>query len=174
MPLRETMNKNPLVTGIVLLALIAAAGWFAFSSLMDKGGQLEPPKYYYYTVDDGKTTFSVSADEIPPIMHDGKEAVRVRVYSCDGGKSTFVGYLDKYTDEFKKKADAERAQPRNAAAKTAGPGAQGIMGPGEVFSRVVKKQGETKWVPMTSPAGGRVAQVMCPSGKIEDLTEKLP
>jgi hypothetical protein len=174
MSLRETMNKNPVVTGIVVIVLIAVGGWFCYSSLTARGGQGDMPKFYYYTVDEGKTLFSVSADEIPPIMKDGKEAVRARVYSCDDGKTTFAVYLEKYNETFKKQVEAAKAKPKDPNAK--GPSAlSGLLeGPAAAFAQLVKKPGDTTWLAGTSADGIKVMYMKCPSGRNQDLTEKLP
>lgn len=174
MSLREKMNKNPVLSGIIVLALVAAAGWFCYSALTDRGGQGDAPKFYYYTVDDGKTMFSAPADELPPIMKDGKEAVRVRIFTCDGGKTPVVTYMEKYTDAFKKAYDAEKAKPIDPKAK--GPtGVSNLMsGPAAAFAMQLKKPGDATWVQGISPAGIQLQTPKCPSGKPEDVVEKLP
>jgi hypothetical protein len=53
----------------------------------------------FYTVDDGKTWFVDSAERVPPFDHGGKPAVRAHLFSCDNGKTAFVGYLQKIPDQ---------------------------------------------------------------------------
>lgn len=172
MSLREKLNTNPLIAIAALVILVVAAGWYCYTVLTDRGGTADAPKYYYYTVDEGKTLFSVSADEIPPIMKDGKEAVRARIYTCDNFKTTFVGYLEKYTDDFKKKAEAEKAKPKDANVKGASSAVWG--GPAQAFNTLVKKPGEGAWAVLTSQQGQKAMGVTCPSGNVQDLVEKLP
>jgi hypothetical protein len=49
----------------------------------------------YFTVDEGKTLFVAASSSKTPFQQDGKIAVRAHVFSCDGGKTNFVGYLSK-------------------------------------------------------------------------------
>ena len=58
------------------------------------------------TVDDGATYFPDDANKIPPFTKDGKEAVRARVFSCDGGKTKYVAYLERITPKAKAAIDA--------------------------------------------------------------------
>src|SRR5215210_5554852 len=88
--IRETINKNPTQTaaitaGIIVLALILII-WQACS-----GGGSGTIGKSYYTIDDGKTYFVDASNKIPPFMHEGKEAVRAHVFTCDNGKTKFVG-----------------------------------------------------------------------------------
>ncbi|HEY7116231.1 MAG TPA: hypothetical protein VH475_06585 [Tepidisphaeraceae bacterium] len=51
----------------------------------------------YFTTDEGKTWFALESSNRPPFVHDGKPAVRAHVFSCDGGKTMFVGYMSKFS-----------------------------------------------------------------------------
>jgi hypothetical protein len=51
----------------------------------------------FFTTDDGKTFFPLAATNRPPFVHEGKPAYQAHVYSCDGGKTAFVGYLSKFS-----------------------------------------------------------------------------
>jgi len=51
----------------------------------------------YFSADDGKTYFPLDAATASPTQHDGKVAWRAHVFSCDGGKTLFVGYLSKFS-----------------------------------------------------------------------------
>jgi hypothetical protein len=51
----------------------------------------------YFTVDDGKTFFELEASNRAPFVHEEKPAFRAHVFSCDGGKTAFVGYLSKFS-----------------------------------------------------------------------------
>jgi hypothetical protein len=51
----------------------------------------------YFTTDDGKSYFADDASNRPPFVHEEKPAVRAHLFSCDGGKTLFVGYLSKYS-----------------------------------------------------------------------------
>ena len=49
---------------------------------------------------------------VPPFELDGKQAVGVMVYSCDEGKTRFVGYLYRYTPEGKARVEEMIKQHR--------------------------------------------------------------
>lgn len=51
----------------------------------------------FFTVDDGKSYFEMEASNRAPFVHEGKPAFRAHVFSCDGGKTAFVGYLSKFS-----------------------------------------------------------------------------
>jgi hypothetical protein len=51
----------------------------------------------FFTTDDGKTWFADEASKKAPFLHDEKPAVRAHVFSCDGGKKLFAGYLSKFS-----------------------------------------------------------------------------
>jgi len=53
----------------------------------------------FFTTDDGKTLFVDSSDRVPPFDHAGQPAVMAYVFTCDGGKTQWVGYLSKYSDQ---------------------------------------------------------------------------
>jgi len=97
-PLRKFIARfGPfLAAGTLLLA-------FVFLYLNTRNPQR--PKAYY-TEDDGKSWF-ITDVAIPPIMHNGHECPRVIMYSCDGGKTLFPGYLMRYTPEAKPKVEEE-------------------------------------------------------------------
>jgi hypothetical protein len=50
----------------------------------------------FFTTDDGKSFFVDRFDRVPPFRKDGKTAVRAQVFSCDDGRTKFVGYLEMY------------------------------------------------------------------------------
>ncbi len=59
----------------------------------------------YFTTDDSSpdaakaALFADSAKNLPPFQKDGKTAYLACVFTCDGGKTTWVGYLERYTPE---------------------------------------------------------------------------
>jgi len=53
--------------------------------------------HVFFTTDEGKTLFPIEATTRAPFVRDNKLAVRAHVYSCDGGKTTFVAYLSKFS-----------------------------------------------------------------------------
>lgn len=75
------------------MLLILAALWTSVRSTTSKGYAFE---HAYYSTDDG-TTFFRDTMHIPPFDKNGKQAVMAMVFSCDGGKTQFIGYLLRYT-----------------------------------------------------------------------------
>ena len=61
----------------------------------------------YFSDDDGVTQFVDSAEHFVPFDHNGKQAYRAWVFSTDGGKTTFVGYLERYTPQAKERLISE-------------------------------------------------------------------
>jgi hypothetical protein len=53
----------------------------------------------FFTVDDGATWFTDSADRLAPFDHNGKPAYRLTMFSTDGGKTKFPAYLERYTPD---------------------------------------------------------------------------
>ena len=102
MGLRETMNQNPrmvtgVTAGIILLALIIV-GWQLLSSGSGTNTGATAPNAKgvanaFFTTDDGKTWFADDAAKFPPFDKDGKPAYSAILFTCDGGKTQFVGYL---------------------------------------------------------------------------------
>lgn len=122
--IRGLLNRHPAATGGAVLVLTVACLSMAFKPI--------PKPKAYYTVDDGKTYFE-AAVQVPPFTTGGREAVRAMVFSCDGGKTRFVGYLLRHPPD-----------EREAAAAILKKG--GRMPPGEV-----KRPGETEWASPFNP-----------------------
>jgi hypothetical protein len=80
----------------------------------------------YFTNDEGKNVFIAPASSRPPFQHEGKLAYRAHVFSCDDGKTTFVGFLSKPSaiagEDLIRRAGEERWFPISS------PGAAVIMG----------------------------------------------
>lgn len=119
----------------------------------------------WFTVDDGETYFADNVSNIPPFVKNGKTAYGCEVFSCDGGKSRFVGFLVRY------RAGAA------AEFKTLGPppqlnsvGAQDYYdrrGAIELRTREVKRPltGDAGWtLARSSPEGPAITHVKCPDG----------
>lgn len=100
MGVREVVNKNkPVMVAVVLIA-IGAALWVSYSQAT---GGTRNPSEAYYTIDEGKTWFAGPLTEAPPFQKDGKEAVRVVLYECNGEQ--FVGYIEKLDARSKEVLD---------------------------------------------------------------------
>ena len=110
MGIRETLNKNPAIaTGATIAIILVALGAIVYQLLPNRPHIVTKS---WYSDDDGVTYFRDELNKIPPFDHNGKEAVRCFVYKWKGGK--FVGYLQKYSDEGKKKMEAAQADKNNS------------------------------------------------------------
>jgi hypothetical protein len=102
--IREKMNEKQGVIVCIASAIIVGA---AIVSILKARDQDRPPipSRAFYTVDDGKTFFVDDINNISPFEHDGRTAYRCYVFSCDGGKTKFVGRLERYTSQGKAEAE---------------------------------------------------------------------
>jgi hypothetical protein len=122
--IRETMNRNSVLAAVVIVCAIATCGVVIGVEL--RGNKGAPPKYAYYTTDDGKTWFSDLSIRLPPFDHNGSPAVRCFVFTGPNGK--FAGLLEKLSDDT-----------RDRLAKT------GDQIPPFGTPIMVKKPGEMEW-----------------------------
>ena len=156
MGLRETINKNPTQTaaataGIIILALVFII-WQACGGSGSRG-----PGRAFYSIDDGQTFFEDVANKIPPFKHEGKDAVRAHLFTCDGGKTKFVGYLEMYTLQDKKMMEDAMAGKAPPAAYAGYSGQAMVKRPGPGF----------QWIPLmpgTTEFYAKTVQVTCPEG----------
>lgn len=176
MGIRETLNKNPAIaTGITIGIIVLAIAfpkygilWYIppFDSVFsDTPG---PVTEMYYTIDDGATWFEDKAEKQAPFDKDGKQAVRVYLFSCDEKKTNFVGYLERLTPEAKAKAEALQKKSESD------PSAMSEMDMVLQDGVEVKRKGDAKWVKRNSPEGEKISQPICPDGKTDKLEIVLP
>ena len=158
MGLREKINDKPgiaigvLVAGVVI-AIVAVV-------LTTRKPPVQSLSKAYYTTDDGATLFDDELDKSAPFDHDGKPAVRARVFSCDEGKTHFVGYLERAPEKVAKRP-GERDTKRDV----------------RMMEAVVRPPNAptAKWVPKTSPEGIAItAAVKCPDGGERPIVEVFP
>jgi hypothetical protein len=108
MGIREAIDrKRPMVVAVTLV-VIAGAGAMIYMKAFGDGAALASGARSFFSDDEGKHWFVDSADKTPPFDHNGKTAYRARVFSADGGKSQFVGYLERYTPEAIRKIEAAK------------------------------------------------------------------
>lgn len=132
--IREAINRHSkLVGGGAVTLLVLLIIWQAWP---ESGPQA------YYTVDDGKTFFAAKL-QAPPIEHGGQQAVRAMVFSSDGGKTKFVGYLMRFTPQGKAAADLALSDPKYRG--------------GPLGGQEVKRPGDAQWV-----AGGNLGKPVAP------------
>jgi hypothetical protein len=111
------------------------------------------PAQAYFTTDDGATYFADDAKKTAPFDHNGKEAVQCFVFTSDGGKTRFVGYLQRFSVEGKKRREAmSREQAQNESAR--------IL----QLMTEVKKPGQANWIRGNDPAAAAITTPIAPDG----------
>lgn len=171
MGLRDFLNQRPaLTTGITLGVIVLAVGFVLWRVL---GSEVSPDATLvtkaYFTDDDGASWFVDELSKVPPFQRNGKTAVGVQMFTCDGGKTLFVGWLKRFTPEGKRKREEMLARAKNQPAA--------IFVDAEDFSAAeVKKPrtAETGWVKETDPSADAVRAVTCPDGSTENLEPAPP
>ena len=174
MGIRQKINENPGATtavtaGIVVLAIL----FIIWQACGDSTSGVVSTKSFY-TTDDGKTYFPDDSTNVPPYQKNGKLAVRAQVFTCDGGKTKFVGYLEMYAPQDKAMLEQMAQATKN---KGAGPPPAYL---GYAGQAMVKRPGDppNAWVPLspaTTTVYQQIVQPKCPGGKPqENLTKVFP
>jgi hypothetical protein len=160
MGVRSVIDKHPKVASVVAIVLVLVGVSVSAFSLWPTRQQ--PLTSAYYTDDDGKTWFADTINKVPPFDHNGKQAVRVNLYTCDNSKTAFVGYLERCTPAAKKKLEAAFA----AAAANGKSMASVVMTPDiTTFGTEIKRPGDSKWISRGQyPDSFKVMDVKCPNG----------
>ncbi len=164
MGLRETLNENPGLTTAATAVIILAAIVFMVLSMFrgdpEVAGPGGPVTKEFYSDDDGKTYFEDDREKIPPFDRNGKPAYRARVFTCDGGKTNFVGWLERYTPQAKKMLEDQ--------AKNAGGGP--VLMEDQSGLQIKKPgTGDKGWVGGQDPATMQIRDVKCPNGSPAEL-----
>ena len=148
MNLRQKLNGNPAVALVMVLAVIAAAGWVIFNTVRGRAAY-SPTTRAFFSADDGKTWFVDDIQKAPPFKTaDGREAVRAVVVICNGDKDPFVAYLFRYTPQAKQKLDRDADDPSAESGKE------------------FKKPGATEWGKHGDYAKAmRITALACPGGQ---------
>ena len=157
MRIRAFLNRHPVATAAVVLVLTALAVASVVYPLRPQRETSVIPRKDFYTVDDGETWFTDDVDKITPFDHGGKPAVLVHLFTCDGGKRKFVGYLEKLPDGALQTFRERTHIPANSV-----PESDDVAG---IVGNLVKRKGETEWVPSTDRARFQaITEVRCPDG----------
>lgn len=177
MSVRSWLNRNGTAASIITLVVAGVAVFFAYSALSP--AEYRRPSKGWYTVDEGKTLFVATLDNIAPFVQEGKEAVRARVFTCDGGKTTFVAYLEKHTEEYKAKRKAYDEAMKSFEVRLAEGKAdlsQAPTSPDQMLASqtFVKRPGDAEWVRWASGDGDRLVSQKCPNGSYADFIETYP
>jgi hypothetical protein len=149
-------RRSMSVALIVLLASGAAGGlWY---NRMEQTHAAQAQLRGWYTDDDGQTWFSSDKRLLSPFDHNGKPAYRAYVFSGDGGKTQFVGYMERYTPDALQQIRALQ-QPHPTDPPQPG-----------VFERIartgieIKKPGQSQWVNISDPKAAAVKALATPTG----------
>lgn len=156
-PSRETSRSRTTVaiaSAVCVLGLVLLLAAWRLSSGTPLLSTAPKAPQAFYTTDDGKTYFADDASHGFSYVHNGQPAVQAAVYTCDGGKTCFVGYLRRSTPG---------APP---AANTTDPTKPGYVSPileQMIHGIQVKKPGEGEWLPIQSRVAAAIMRVSCPS-----------
>ena len=109
--LRETLNQHPgIATGTAIGVIVLVLGYIVFGTAGRgaNGGPAPVANRAFYSDDDGAHWFADDVTKVPPFDHNGKQAVRAKVYRCDG--KTFVNHMERYTPEAHKRLEQAYAR----------------------------------------------------------------
>ncbi|HWP40813.1 MAG TPA: hypothetical protein VNL70_07795 [Tepidisphaeraceae bacterium] len=165
MGVRDSLNQNPKVAAVVIgVAILAAVGLLIaqLRSTSDGVPGLTPGVKEWFTIDDGKTWFADDGMKLPPFEHQGKIAYRVRVWTCDGGKTTFASHLERINAQAKAKLEQMKPEHRPIS-----PEYQMI----EVKPPLTGDQG---WVPVGTPQAAEIMTPRCPPGQNPENLQPVP
>ena len=185
MGIRETINQSRYMVAGVAVAAIVVAGGFIVSAARE-GSTPGYAKTAFYSDDDGVSYFEDSNKLIPPFEHRGKQAYAAHVFSCDNGKTKWVGYLEGYRPDAREKMIEVRALMDQLAKDPNAAPPPPEKDPMYVIPAIQRKglvikppdkpgQPPNKWV---CQADGsiftKLQQPECPDGKNGALMEILP
>lgn len=167
MGIRETLNRNPAITtGVTVGIILLALGVILYQSLGGSSAGGNFSQGYFSTNLDGSDYFADDINKVAPFMKDGKEAYRVQVFSCDGGSTKFVGYLERFTKEGLARWEKHKQNPT-----ATDPTAMDMLFETEME---VKSPKGDKWVRKIDPRAAEILDIRCPDGTIEKLEVVMP
>ena len=155
--LRETVNRHPKAVAAVISVIVLAAVGFTVQQQRPPG--MNPPRYAYFSDDDGRTFFKDAATNVPPFDHGGKQAVAAYVFNGKDGKP-FVAYLERaISAEARAKVEQARRDLMTRATQQAVP-----MPDSELMELInrnleVKRPGDRAWVGAMDPRAGPIMAV---------------
>jgi hypothetical protein len=142
----------------VLLLIAAGASLLMFRGGSDRTAAPTPGgvDLAWYSHDDGQSWFAEKRNRLNYVTRDGRPAYRCWVYTCDGGKTKFAAYLERYAPEAQKQLQAiidgkRRADPAILEQISA----NGIE---------VKKPGAGTWISTADPRAAELKDPACPKG----------
>jgi len=126
--IRQWISEHArLATGLFAALVLIAVGSIVAQVVANRHKFPNSSPDAFFSVDDGKTFFVASTDNVPPFDYKGQQAVHAYVFECDGKR--FVGYLERYSpDAHKAILDGKRSREI------------------EMFGRELKKPGTGSWI----------------------------
>lgn len=156
MGFRESLNQKPALIASVVGVLVVAVLFLLGKQIVGGGDPRLGSGKAFYSVDDGQTYFSYDSSNIAPFDYSGKTAVQAFVYSADGGKTRFVGYLQRFTPAGKQKMIEKRKQIEQSKGLP-------TLDRDLLENTEVKKPGDKSWVKLSDMAqSSRVTAVVDP------------
>jgi hypothetical protein len=145
--IRQRMNEHPRVTAAVIgVIVIASVGAVVMQVRAGRHTIAAHLPDSYFSVDDGKTFFVASGDNVAPFDYQGQQAVHALVYECNGKR--FVGYLERYTPDARKLMIEKKSTPAT-----------------EIYGRELKRPGDKSWVKSGDQKNcAKIVDVQCPDG----------
>jgi hypothetical protein len=159
MGLREALNENPRIAITSVAGTVVLAGVLA---LAFRWGDAAPETTLlggqaFFSADEGKTWFTDDIRKVPPFIKDGKENLRVYVFSCPERKS-FVSYLVRFTPRVKQQIEAMYALPTEQQNSL-------MIGETSKEGLEIKAPGQTVWLKPSDPRGGDLTMPKCANGE---------
>ena len=160
-------SRFSLVLGVVILSAIGATIWWVQSSRGSRSAlRAGAGAKAWYTSDNGKSWFVDDMSRLAPFENEGKLAYRCYLYSCDGGTTKFVAYLERYTPEAR-----QQLEDLVNAKRPPQPGAiEQLMTDGVEISQ----PNTGHWIKATDPQAYSVRTPICPGGSRSKPIPGLP
>ena len=142
----------------VVLLVAAVASFFLFRNVADRSADAAKSgvDLAWYSHDDGQSWFAEKKNRLNYATRDGKPAYRCWVYTCDGGKTKFAAYLERYAPEAQKQLEAMIAGKR--------PADPAILEQISANGIEVKKPGTGTWISLAEPRAAELKDPACPGG----------
>lgn len=160
----ESIRQRPkTVAAVTAVLVLGAIGLAVFSLPSPKASvQTDTPKAFF-TTDDGTTWFPDDATKLVPFSKDGKDAVRVHLFTPGAGKPPIVGYLERLSPQALSQITALRGKP-NAEYQVTGLEESGLE---------LKRKGDPAWISASTPEAAKLRRPpTAPNG--EELSELAP
>jgi hypothetical protein len=178
MMIREKLDKHTNLVSAVMILISIAAICVAWTQMRGNSAHFVPGPNYYTTDDSSPAAalaamFKDDSTKIPPFDHNGKPAYRAYVFTADGGRTKWIAYLERLSDEGQK-----RMNDINSGKAGNDPGM--IAQAKEAVLRTqmeIKKPGETEWVSevQSNPDMARVRKLIPPDGQsLSDVQSVFP